>query len=40
MYIVEGESRIYTEVSVGVRASSFVEITSGLEEGDVVFVRQ
>lgn len=40
VYIVDGEQKIYTEVSVGVRSESFIEITSGLEEGDVVFVKQ
>lgn len=38
VYIVEGESRVRRDVSVGDRSSTEVEILSGLEEGEVVYV--
>lgn len=38
VYILEGESRMRRDVSVGVMSSTEVEIISGLEEGEVVYV--
>ncbi len=40
VYIVENGEKIYTEVEYGLLTSSYAEIESGLEEGDVVFVKQ
>jgi multidrug efflux pump subunit AcrA (membrane-fusion protein) len=37
--MVNGE-KVYTEVTCGIRTDSYVEIKSGLEEGDEVFVKQ
>jgi macrolide-specific efflux system membrane fusion protein len=37
--LVNGE-KVYTEVTCGIRTDSYVEIKSGLEEGDEVFVKQ
>lgn len=38
VYIVEGESRIRRDVAIGDSSTTEVEILSGLEEGEVVFV--
>jgi len=40
VYRMVSGQKVYTEVSCGMRTNSFVEITSGLEEGDEVFVKQ
>ena len=38
VYIVDGESRVRRDVTVGVSSASEVEILSGLEEGEIVYV--
>lgn len=38
VYIVDGESRVRRDVSVGVSSASEAEILSGLEEGEIVYV--
>lgn len=40
VYRIEDGEKIYTSVECGLITDSFTEITAGLEEGDVVFVRQ
>ena len=38
VYILDGESRVRRDVSIGAMSASEVEIVSGLEEGEVVYV--
>lgn len=38
VYIVDGESRVRRDVTVGVSSASEAEILSGLEEGEIVYV--
>ena len=38
VYILEGESRVRRDVSIGAMSAGEVEIVSGLEEGEVVYV--
>lgn len=38
VYILDGETRIRRDVSIGDRSSTEIEIVSGLEEGEVVYV--
>lgn len=38
VYILEGESRMRRDVNIGAMSASEVEIVSGLEEGEVVYV--
>ena len=40
VYVMENGEKVYTPVTVGIKSASFTEITSGLQEGDVVFVKQ
>ena len=40
VYLIDDGEKIYTSVECGLRTDSFTEITAGLEEGDVVFVKQ
>lgn len=40
VYQVADGEKIYTAVECGLKTDSFIEITAGLEEGDVVFVKQ
>jgi len=40
VYLVEGDTVAKSEVTVGLRDRSFTEITSGLEEGDTLFVGE
>lgn len=38
VYILDGESRVRRDVTVGVSSASEIEILSGLEEGEIVYV--
>ncbi|NLM61427.1 MAG: biotin/lipoyl-binding protein [Clostridiales bacterium] len=40
VYRIEDGQKVYTGVKCGIRTDSFTEITDGLQEGDVVFVKQ
>jgi RND family efflux transporter MFP subunit len=40
VYLMEGESRVRTEVETGVTGTQYVEITDGLAEGDMVYVQE
>ena len=40
VYLVQNGEKIYTDVEVGAKSSAFVEIISGLEEGEIVYVKQ
>jgi multidrug efflux pump subunit AcrA (membrane-fusion protein) len=40
VYRMDGESRIRTRVSTGVKGAWYVEITDGLSEGDTVYVQE
>lgn len=40
VYVIENGEKIYTEITIGVHTNTFVEVTGGIEEGDVVLVKQ
>ena len=40
VYLIQNGEKVYAEVEIGARSNSFVEILSGLEEGEIVYVKQ
>lgn len=39
VYIVEGDAKIKTSVTVGIKTDAYVQIVTGVKEGDVVYVE-
>ena len=40
VYLIQNGEKVYAEVEIGARSNSFVEIISGVEEGEIVYVKQ
>ena len=39
VYLVEGDAKIKTSVTVGTQTDAYVQLVTGVKEGDVVYVE-